>query len=75
MEESQEQDSTEVDLKEAILIIIRLQWTKLDKLSQKIICCGTFTTKESLNVSISLIAGKAQLEPRFQVHDHKHVKH
>ena len=65
-EESPEDDeSTEVILKKALLILNKLSLTKFDKLSQKFIDCGIFTTEESLKGAISLIVDKAQLEPHF----------
>jgi len=64
-EELEEEDSTEVILKKALLILNKLSLTKFDKLSQKFIDCGIFTTIESLKGAISLIVDKAQLEPHF----------
>jgi len=63
--EETEEDSTEDILKKALLILNKLSLTKFDKLSQKFIDSGIFTTEESLKGAISLIVDKAQLEPHF----------
>jgi len=64
-EEPEEEESTELILKKSLLILNKLSLTKFDKLSQKFIDCGIFTTEESLKGAISLIVDKAQMEPHF----------
>ncbi len=58
-------DSTEVILKKALLILNKLSLTKFEKLSDDFIATGIGKSEECLNGAIGLIINKAQDEQHF----------
>jgi len=64
-EKKEDEDSDEVVMKKALLILNKLSLTKFDKLSDAFIATGIGRNAECLGGAIELIVKKAQDEPHF----------